>query len=315
MSPFYLVSNKDNLTHRITSNIEQISMNISAKIKSIVIISTFLTFSIINKSHAWAQNGHRVVGQIAENHLTDKTKMAIAHLLEGDKLPEVTTWADEMRSDPSKFWKKESVIWHYININEAEDFKPNRYRITATKGEVTDAYSAILKSIAVLQSEQTSLDKKRFYFRFLTHVVGDIHQPMHVGRKDDRGGNDVKVKYFNKDTNLHSLWDKDLLEGENLSFSEYAYFIDTTNKELISQYLASEPKDWVLESFHIAKKLYEVDDGNFSYSYVYEQKNTMNTRLLQGGIRLAGLLNAIFDPSAIPLVQALKLSQTNEVNN
>ena len=63
---------------------------------------------MVSKSHAWAQNGHRVVGQIAENHLTDTTKMAIRHLLEGDKLPEVTTWADEMRSNPDTFWKKES---------------------------------------------------------------------------------------------------------------------------------------------------------------------------------------------------------------
>ena len=290
-------------------------MKSTIKITATVIFSTFLTFSMMSKSYAWAQNGHRVVGQIAENHLTDTTKMAIRHLLEGDKLPEVTTWADEMRSNHDTFWKKESGKWHYINMSSAAEFKPKQYRITAHKGEVTDAYAAILKSIAVLKSEDTTLDKKRFYFRFLTHLVGDIHQPMHVGRKHDHGGNKIKVKYFGQDTNLHRLWDRDLVEGENLSFSEFAYFIDTNNKELIAEYLNSEPKDWVMESFHIAQTLYEIEDGDFSYAYVYEQSNTMKTRLLQGGIRLAGVLNAIFDPAAIPLVNALSTHQHTEVNN
>jgi hypothetical protein len=280
------------------------------RISSLLLVA--LTFTTSDAS-AWSQNGHRIIGKIAENHLTIETRRAIYPLLQGDKLAEVTTWADEMRSNPADFWKHESGKWHYINISSAAEFKPNKYRITHNKGEVTDIYSGILKSVAVLKSPNTSLEKKQFYFRFLTHLVGDIHQPMHAGRSEDWGGNKIKVKFFGNETNLHSLWDKGLVESENLSYSEFVEFIDTKDPQVISRYLASEPKDWVLESFHIAEGLYDIGNGEFKYHYVYEQMPVVKERLLQGGIRLAGLLNKIFDKSAQVQVNAIGyLEQDNK---
>ncbi len=258
-------------------------------------------------SLAWSKKGHRVVGKLAELHLTDTTKAAILPLLDGDKLAEVTNWPDEMRSDPGEFWQKQSTRWHYINIKSADEFNPGHYHAVGNKAEVDNAYTAMLTAIEKLKSDKTPLAEKQFYFRFLTHLVGDIHQPMHVGRKDDRGGNLVKVKFFRDETNLHSLWDRGLVEYENLSFSEFADFIDTDNAELIAEYLDSQPSDWVFESFNIAKGLYNIEDGDFGYTYVYQHIPTVKTRLLQGGIRLAGLLNWLFDDSAKPLQKALKM--------
>ncbi|WP_042152424.1 MULTISPECIES: S1/P1 nuclease [unclassified Pseudoalteromonas] len=262
-------------------------------------------FALSHNAHAWSQNGHRIVAKIAENHLTETTLQAILPLLEGEKLAEVSTWPDEMRSNPSDFWQKESGKYHYVNISKASDFKPSSYNISAQSGEVTDAYALILKATSVLKSPSSNLKDKRFYFKFLVHVVGDIHQPMHVGHSEDRGGNRIKVKFFGKDSNLHSLWDGLLVENQNLSFTEFAHFIDTNDKTLISKYLNSQPKDWILESFYIAQKLYDIGDANYRYNYVYEQTPVVKKRLTQGGIRLAGLLNRIFDKSAIPLVNSL----------
>lgn len=270
-------------------------------LRSLLLIGLILTHSQLL---AWGQNGHRIIGKIADNHLTAKTRSAIAPLLQGDKLAEVTTWADEMRSNPETFWQKESAKWHYINIASASEFKPHHYHISATQGDVTDIYAGILKAIAVLESPDTSLQDKQFYFRFLTHLVGDIHQPMHAGRSEDWGGNKIKVKFFGKETNLHSLWDKGLVENENLSYSEFAEFIDTNDKNVISTYLASEPKDWVIESFQIAQGLYDIGNGEFKYHYVYEQMPIIKQRLLQGGIRLAGVLNRIFDTPANALADS-----------
>lgn len=267
-----------------------------------------------NAVFAWGQNGHRIIGKIAENHLTIETRRAIYPLLQGDKFAEVSTWADEMRSNPADFWQYESRKWHYINISKASEFKPNKYRISHNKGEVTDVYSGILKAIAVLESQNSSVDKKQFYLRFLIHLVGDIHQPMHAGRHEDWGGNKIKVKFFGKETNLHSVWDKELVESENLSYTEFVEFIDTKNPQIISRYLATEPKDWVLESFHIAEQLYDIGDGKFKYHYVYEQMPIVKERLLQSGIRLAGLLNKIFDESAEVQVNAIGyLEQHNKL--
>lgn len=274
-------------------------------IKFIIGFYAIFMFALSNNAHGWSQNGHRIVAKIAENHLTETTKQAILPLLKDEKLAQVSTWPDEMRSNPSDFWQKESGKYHYVNINKASDFKPSSYNISSDTGKVTDAYALILKAVAVLKSPTASLKDKRFYFKFLVHVVGDIHQPMHVGRSEDRGGNRIKVKFFGKHSNLHSLWDGLLVDNQNLSFTEFTNFIDTKDKTRISKYLNSQPKDWILESFYIAQKLYDIGDADYRYNYVYEQTPVVKKRLTQGGIRLAGLLNSIFDKSAIPLVNAL----------
>ena len=110
------------------------------------------------------------------------------------------------------------------------------------------------------------------------------------------------MTFFGKETNLHSVWDTELVESQNLSYTEFVEFIDTQNPQTISKLLASEPKDWVLESFDLARTIYRQEDTELSYSYLYENMPVVKQRLLAGGIRLAGLLNHIFDKSAPVLV-------------
>lgn len=251
-------------------------------------------------ANAWGKNGHRIIGKITEWHLTPTTLMAIEPLLAGDKLSEVTTWADEMRSNPDEFWRKQSGKWHYISIPSLKEFNPNAFN-----GKVTNIHTAILKSINVLKDSTSSLEDKQFYFKFLTHLVGDLHQPLHVGRSEDRGGNTIKVKFFNDDVNLHTVWDTKLIESENLSYNEFAEYIDTSDVKTISTYLNSRPADWLKESFKLRSAAYDIGDGNFRYNYLYKHMPTVKERLLQGGIRLAGLLNEIYDPKAEVLKHAL----------
>lgn len=260
---------------------------------------------------AWGQNGHRIVGQIANSHLTKTTQKALLPLLGGDLLAEVGTWADEMRSDPAPFWQKESSRWHYINVAVPKDFDAAHYHTPQTKEEVKDIYGGILRCIAALKDKNTPLAERQFYLRFLVHLVGDIHQPMHTGHAEDRGGNSIDVKFFSELTNLHSLWDTELLESQNLSFSEFAAFINTQDEQLIKTYLTSSPADWLKESMALSETIYQsaapVNNARpeLSYSYIYEQLPVAEQRLLQAGIRLAGLLNSIYDRRAKPGVTAL----------
>jgi hypothetical protein len=94
------------------------------------------------------------------------------------------------------------------------------------------------------------------------------------------------------------VWNKKLVQSESLSYTEFVEFIDTKNPQIISQYQASQPNDWVLESFQISQQIYGIEDKDLGYHYNYEQMPVVKERLLQGGIRLAGLLNKIFDKSA-----------------
>lgn len=264
---------------------------------------SILLLAVSNNVGAYGQNGHRVVGQIAEWHLTPTAKEAVLGLLSGDLLPEVTTWADEMRSNPDKAWRARGK-WHYISLETMDEFKPQDYN-----GEVKDIYTAIRKSIDVLRDPASPSQQKEFYLRFLTHLIGDLHMPLHVGRAEDRGGNTIKVKFFGKEMNLHSLWDTHLIENQNLSFTEFATFINTTDTNEVSNMLSSQPRDWVGETFALRSAVYDIKDGDFSYNYVYEHMPTAKQQLLKAGVRLAGVLNAIFDPEAKPGVNSVKLEK------
>lgn len=263
------------------------------------------------KTFAWGQNGHRITGKVAQMHLTAETKRSLIPLLENESLAQISTWADEMRSDPSDFWQKKSTRWHYINFEPGTSIASHSHDHSHSKDSVQNILQGLQYATATLQNSNSSIDEKRFALRFLVHLVGDSHQPFHAGRSEDRGGNNISVTYFGQNTNLHSLWDTKIIEGENLSYSEFADFINTNNTSLIAEYLASSPQSWLIESNNIAESLYKKNATSISYGYIYNNLPIVKTRLQQAGIRLAGLLNMIFDESAKPLVSALQM-QTNK---
>jgi hypothetical protein len=277
------------------------------------IICGLLLIANHEQAFAWGQNGHRIVGQIAEMHLTKTTRKAVVPLLAGDSLAEVGTWADEMRSAPGAFWQKESSRWHYINIDDHGAFDPHHYHTPHSREDVKDIYGGILRCIAQLKDKQTSLEERQFYLRFLVHLVGDIHQPMHAGQAEDRGGNSIALKFFGEQTNLHSLWDTELIESQNLSFSEFAAFIDTQDQQQLNRFLNSSPADWLNESRALSETIYRSTDTELGYAYIYQNLPIAQQRLQQAGIRLAGLLNSIYDRRAKQGVTALApLASTNQ---
>lgn len=277
-------------------------------VKKLSVIALVGALSSSFNAVAWGQNGHRIIGKVAEKHLTTATVQALTPLLEESSLAQVSTWADEMRSNDSEFWRKKSTKWHYINVKDATKMHSHIDHSINSKEQVKNILDGIYYGINTLQSDATTIDEKRFALRFLVHLVGDSHQPFHAGRGEDHGGNLIKVTFFGDKTNLHSTWDTRLIENERLSYSEFAEFIKTSNKTIISDYLNSEPADWLLESHHISDKIYNLNETEISYGYIYKYMPTVRIRLQQGGIRLAGLLNQIFDKNAAPLKEALKTS-------
>lgn len=282
-------------------------INVKHSISATILISALLTST---DSHAWGQNGHRIVGKIAESHISESTKTAIAPYLNGESLAQVSTWPDEMRSAPGDFWQKKSSRWHYINADKNKKFSFN-HEHTKHKESVTNILEGIHYSVQVLKDDKASLDAKQFSLRFLVHLVGDSHQPFHAGRSEDRGGNRIKVSFFNQQTNLHSLWDTKLVEKENLSFTEYAQFINTNNSELVAQYLQSTPTSWLEESHNLALKIYKSTNDEIGYNYIYNNTPIVKTRLQQAGIRLAGLLNTLFDTTSQKSKKTLTLQEKN----
>jgi hypothetical protein len=237
---------------------------------------------------AWGSNGHRIVGRIAMNHLTDEAASAVQCLLGPEGLDQVSTWPDEIRSDPS--WKKADP-WHFLSIDDAETLE------TTARDPAGDVLEAIQRFTAVLRDPQASRESKQEALRFLVHFVGDIHQPLHVGRRADHGGNSIKVIWFKEESNLHTVWDSGMIDNEKLSFSEFAAFIDHPTLQELQTWQNSAPADWANESKALRDRVYQIGDGKLSYEYVYRNIPLVKRRLLQGGVRLAGLLNSIFAQS------------------
>ena len=256
-----------------------------------LVIFFFLFFpnSFIEKNNDdWGANGHRVVAQIAEENLSSVARELINKLLKGKSLVSVSTFADDIKSDP-KYRKYNS--WHYVNIDSDKnygDLVPNKNG---------DIIKAIEKCILILKDKNQSINEKEFYLKLLVHFIGDIHQPLHVGRLEDRGGNDIKVKWFGKPSNLHRVWDSEIINSHQMSYSELSNDLPILKKNEIDKISNESIMIWVKESQEISKQIYDdaMLNSNLGYNYRYKYLNTVKMRLLKGGLRLASILNSIFN--------------------
>lgn len=130
---------------------------------------------------------------------------------------------------------------------------------------------------------------------FLIHLIGDMHQPLHIGRKEDMGGNKIQVKWFNGSTNLHSLWDSKLIDFQKYSYTEYARLLDVHPKKDLKHWTEGNLEEWLYDSYQKANHIYNSVEPNekLSYRYNYDYIQLLEEQLLKGGLRMAKVLNEI----------------------
>ena len=259
--------------------------------KNLLIVVFILLIGNVQASNLgedWGKTGHRTTGEIAQQHLSNKAKKAIADLLDGHSLAYVANFADDIKSDPD--YRKYGP-WHYVNI--APD-KTEYDQAEAYKGG--DLVQAIEKAVEVLKDKNSSREEKQFDLKMLVHWLGDLHQPFHVGRSADKGGNDIQVRWFGEGSNIHRVWDSQMIDSYQMSYTELTENRDKLSRNEIKALEAGELLDWVYESREIADELYaSVEIGEkLGYEYMYKWFPTVRTQLQKGGIRLAKLLNDIY---------------------
>lgn len=236
---------------------------------------------------SWGKTGHRTIGEIAMHHLTTKAKKKIKMLLEGHSPAYESIYADNIRSDDA--YKKYGP-WHYVNFDAGEKYTLD------TANPDGDVIQAIRKCEAVLRDSDTEVEDKRFHLRMLIHLVGDLHQPLHVGHSSDRGGNDVKLVWFGEESNLHRIWDSDMIDHYQMSYTELAANLDILPKAESKKIVKGTLMDWVYETQELAEKVYDGAKGKteLRYTYMYHNWPIVETQLLKGGLRLAQILNRIY---------------------
>lgn len=256
------------------------------KIKNMILTLASLTLS--GQVLAWGQNGHRVTGAIAQQYLTPATQSAVSKILPHEDLAEASTYPDEMKSNPDEFWKKTASPWHYVTVPAGKT-----YAEVGAPHE-GDAVTALIKFTHTLKDPKASLADKQLALRFVVHIIGDLHQPLHVGNGTDRGGNDVKLEFFWKDSNLHSVWDSGMIEQRELSYTEWTHFLtQKITPQQATEWAVTEPAIWMAESAAIRDTIYP-DSEKISWDYLYQNLPTVKQRLEMAGVRIAAYLNQIY---------------------
>ncbi|MDO9183319.1 MAG: S1/P1 nuclease [Bacteriovorax sp.] len=261
--------------------------------KNLLLIMSFV--SIYSPSaFSWGKTGHRIVGEIAQRHLNSSTLKGIKELAGVDNLSRMSTWPDDVRSDPKMGY---TSPWHYVSIPNGKTYFEQK------RNKEGDIIEALYRFEDTLRDPKETKEHKLDALRFMIHMTGDLHQPLHVGLAEDRGGNSIRVKWFKSETNLHSVWDEELVDFEKLSFTEYSNYLDHFTKVEVKELEKGTFIDWAKESQDLRPKVYDFggvsESVSLSYEYNYKVKPIIELRLKQAGLRLAYVLNKIFSKEKI----------------
>lgn len=246
-----------------------------------------LSITTFQQVFAWGQIGHRVVGQIAEWHLNKRAYKQISKLLGAETMAMASTWMDEIRSDSTYDY---TATWHWVTVPTGESYDKSKQEAAG------DAYETLQNLITGLKSDTLSIQAEKAYLKMLIHIVGDLHQPLHVGTGEDRGGNDVKVQWIGEESNLHRVWDSEMIDSKQLSYTELATYLNRfSTREKEDQWQAAPFSKWLSENMELRDTVYDIPDDHYlSYQYAYVNYPVVEARLLMAGVRLAGILNDIY---------------------
>ena len=227
--------------------------------------------------------------------MTPAAKAAIAELLEpGESLANASTWADEVRGRT-----RETAPWHYVDVPLDEPRYDSKYSGEKI-GCVVDKINEFRK---VIGDKSKSIEDRRFALRFLVHCLEDMHMPMHVGDNHDKGGNQTQVRFFDRGTNMHALWDSSMIERvgttEDFWLNDLAALDTPEARDAATK---GTVEDWATESILAARQAYQVPETGVRMksgqklgdAYLQANLPVVRRRLYQAGVRLAMVLNEAF---------------------
>jgi len=238
----------------------------------------------------WGGKGHIIIAKIAENHLKGKAKKEVRKLLDGYSMVYYATWMDDIRNNPAYSY---TTTWHYANVDEGKTYD------TMKREPKGDVITATLLSIDSVRNKNLTDSIRSIHLKFLIHLIGDMHCPMHAGRATDRGGNDFSILWKKAKTNLHSLWDGTIIDAaRDWSSIEWAFYIDRSlNKKQKKAIVSGNPLDWFDETVVLASEVYKNTPENKEVDQNYTKRFTpvIEEQFLRAGYRLAETLNLIFN--------------------
>jgi len=253
-----------------------------------------LSLLVTHPAYPWGFKGHEIVGHIAQTNLTDQAWHKVKTILRprtsiANTLARASVWPDKVGRkirDMNRF--------HYVNF-ATEDTTYSRSKNCPRRNCIVEAIPWYLR---VMVDEKAPLNVRRIALRFVIHLVGDIHQPLHSGRRKDRGGTRIKLNYRGEEVSLHWLWDNNMIEAnEQESSAEIAKRLnDGVTPGNLQAWQGRTVAAWAVESLILARShAYKIPETEVvTEAYVNRAMPVIRRRLAQGGIRLGWVLNEAF---------------------
>ena len=248
----------------------------------------FLTLCVASAS-AWGQKGHRIVAQVAYDHLDCKARKQVDKVLGKHGMIYLSSWADEIKSDTIY---PQSGDWHYQDLDGGLTDEAVVAMLTDYPKEGGNMFRVLDSLEVVLTHDKNNHDALAFY----VHIYADRFCPMHVAHLDDKGGNAVKMKWFGQNTNLHSVWDAKIIDSKGFTYSEYAAYLHDVYGKQKKAVRKMTDEETILQTYHLTDAVYQYHatwNGN-AYHYSYQWIDEMEWQLYTAGVKLAQALNSIF---------------------
>lgn len=254
--------------------------------KPTALLLVIALFFIPANEAPWGKTGHRTVGEVASDHLNRKARQAVDRVL-GHTSPAIaSTWMDEIKSDSAY---DHTHDWHWVTI------PPGQTYAETEKNPNGDLVGTLERLISELREGGLSAKQEEEHLKMVIHLVGDLHQPLHVGTGEDQGGNDVEVEWFYEPSNLHRVWDTQMIDDSKLSYTELTRAVNHPSRQEIRRWQKGTVRDWAHEAMELRGDVYDLpSDNSLGYRYTYENWDLMQRQLLKAGVRLAGVLNDIY---------------------
>lgn len=251
--------------------------------KALITLSFLLTILVsTTKTFAWGSKGHALVAEVAFNYMDENTKKEVLKYLNGMTIEDAANWMDNVKSDHSYDYMR---AYHYVNFDKGA-------KVLEIEGD--NIIFQLNKTIKELQNkEKLSKEEINLKIKILLHLIGDLHQPLHVGYGEDKGGNTMQINFNFRGTNLHSFWDSGIIEYKKISLSDCL----NTNKYSANEMRALQYIDvvsWATDTRAYLPQAYKTDGHKISDEYVDSCVPIIENQILKAGIRLAGVLNEVF---------------------
>lgn len=263
------------------------------------LFTSLLIITIFNNTiFAWSKTGHEIIAQIAKHYLDKSVATKVQSHLGKMSFEETANWMDQIKSNHVYDNLKS---WHYVNIEKDATY------VSTKDPNIINALMGVIESFNKTTSAKASINLN---LKYLFHLIGDLHQPLHVGYGNDRGGNNIKVKCVGKKTNLHHVWDESIIQNKNITAAECLKLADAMSAKEIKtiQQIEDSPTPnsknktgwqinvitWMNESRSCLPQVYSFKNGNITQNYINSNAPLVKKQLLKAGLRLAAVLNKLY---------------------